>query len=119
MDGSQIAAAVVALGGFAGGVSGAYKSITSKIEAAKSGIVADQAAFIKTTLEREDKCREDNHALRNEQAILHARLLVVERAAMHAEVHLELKGKLDQVLDHFGIVPALKPATLELIAHAD
>lgn len=112
---AEIVAGVTALGGLSATAWGAYAHLVTKIEASKAGLVAEQAAFIKTTLDREERCREENHELRNEITMTQARLLVVERSAMLAEVHLEVRGKLDQVLNHFGIVPEVKPAALEVI----
>lgn len=117
MDVAAIVAGITAVSGMAATAWGGYAHLANKIEASKAGLVAEQAAFIKTTLEREERCREENHELRNEITMTQARLLVVERSAMLAEVHLEVRGKLDQVLDHFGIAPAIKPAPLEVITH--
>lgn len=114
---AEIVAGITALGGLSATAWGAYAHLATKIEQSKAGLVSEQAAFIKTTLEREERCREENHELRNEITMTQARLLVVERSAMLAEVHLEVRGKLDQVLDHFGIVPAVKPAALEVVQH--
>lgn len=113
----EIVAGITAAAGLGGTAWGAFAHLSARIEASKAGLVAEQAKFIETTLAREERCREENHELRNEITMTQARLLVVERSAMLAEVHLEVRGKLDQVLNHFGIAPAIEPAKLEVVPH--
>jgi hypothetical protein len=110
----EVVAGVTAAAGLGGGAWGAFAHLVARIEASKAGLVSEQAKFIETTLAREERCREENHDLRNEITLTQARLLVVERSAMLAEVNLELRGKLDQVLDHFGITPVIRHAKGEL-----
>ncbi len=107
LSGGELATLIVAGFGAVGGLPAAYfkfKADLSRMAAENSkSLTAAETKFRDTLIEQEQRCRQDNHELRGELIETQARLLVVERNAMFAEVQLEVRGKLDLVLERLGV----------------